>query len=277
MNNQLAELARILALRVRRDILTGMAGSFLSQARGAGLEFSELKEYHLGDDARHIHWPSAQFPSTIKLKRFQEEQEITDCIALDVSRSMTLDTTIWKLATDIASLLAGVATLFGNGATILRFTDIIEESTWIETGNQQLQRAIRHILPTHAKHLETHLPNVIDAMTHALKKPTRIFIISDFIGDDFQTNLAKLAFKHDVTLCHVMPDDKIWKRTLQETEIQDAETGQRLVVQSTTPQKRLQFIEQTQARARAANAHFRLFDLVQTPLQTLLGTSSSLN
>ena len=51
-------LKRIRELEIKtKGLVDGMmAGSYKSKIRGRGIEFSEVREYVLGDDVRHIDW-----------------------------------------------------------------------------------------------------------------------------------------------------------------------------------------------------------------------------
>src|SRR5260221_4337564 len=67
-------------------------GSLLAQRRttqlGSGVEFSDHREYTLGDDFRYIDWNLFARLDELLLKRFREEEDLHVYFLLDCSRSM---------------------------------------------------------------------------------------------------------------------------------------------------------------------------------------------
>jgi len=67
-------------------------GSLLAQRRtmqrGAGIEFSDHREYSPGDDFRYLDWNIFARHGDLLLKRFQEEQDLHVTLLLDCSKSM---------------------------------------------------------------------------------------------------------------------------------------------------------------------------------------------
>jgi uncharacterized protein (DUF58 family) len=82
-------LSRIvqLEIRIRKAINTQMHGNFSSIFKGSGLEFSDLRQYHYGDDVRHIDWNTTAKGHGTFVKLFKEEKEQTVFFLLDVSAS----------------------------------------------------------------------------------------------------------------------------------------------------------------------------------------------
>ena len=71
-------------------------GQLLAQRRtmqmGAGIEFSDHREYNSGDDLRYLDWNIYARHGDLLLKRFQEEQDLHVYLMLDCSRSMSFGT-----------------------------------------------------------------------------------------------------------------------------------------------------------------------------------------
>ena len=82
-------LSRIvqLEIRIRKAINTQMHGNFSSIFKGSGLEFSDLRQYHYGDDVRHIDWNTTAKGHGTFVKLYKEEKEQTVFFLLDVSAS----------------------------------------------------------------------------------------------------------------------------------------------------------------------------------------------
>ena len=268
----LRELAWLLAARAKRDVMSCLAGTAVSRLRGAGIDFHELREYHPEDDARHIHWPSAASLGPLTVKQFHEENELRELIALDVSSSMTVNAPKWRLATETAALLCAVSALFGDGFSLLRFDSKTESHTKLPAGQKSLEIASRQLLEVPQQPADTNLPALCDGIRNALTKPSRVFIVSDLIGDDYDAPLKRLAFRHDITVCHILPDI-LSELPPHIVEVQDAETGERIALQrrsreETTDCQR-QFIDDSRARVQACNAAYIHFSDDKTPAETL--------
>ena len=85
-------LSRIvqLEIRIRKAINTQMHGNFSSVFKGSGLEFSDLRQYHYGDDVRHIDWNTTAKGHGTFVKLFKEEKEQTVFFVMDVSGSQQI-------------------------------------------------------------------------------------------------------------------------------------------------------------------------------------------
>lgn len=79
-------------------------GSHRSQRFGASLDFSDFREYTLGDDVRQVDWNVYARTEKYFIKRFLDEQEMRVHILLDATRSMGQQKK-WIFARQIAAAL----------------------------------------------------------------------------------------------------------------------------------------------------------------------------
>jgi uncharacterized protein (DUF58 family) len=70
-----------------------LAGEYHSIFKGRGMEFSEVREYQMGDDIRTIDWNVTSRTGTLHVKKFVEERELTVLLMLDASASADFGTT----------------------------------------------------------------------------------------------------------------------------------------------------------------------------------------
>ena len=82
--------ARLHTLRMsnKMKLTSGMSGGRKSSAKGNSVEFSDFREYMLGDDIRKIDWNAYGRMNRLFIKLFQEEKEGRFRIFLDGSKSM---------------------------------------------------------------------------------------------------------------------------------------------------------------------------------------------
>lgn len=66
----------------------GMSGIRKSSAKGSSVEFSDFREYMMGDDIRRIDWNAYGRTDKLYIKQFMEEKEGIFQIFIDTSRSM---------------------------------------------------------------------------------------------------------------------------------------------------------------------------------------------
>lgn len=98
-------------LQSRRTFLGSRQGGHISVRRGHGIEFSDYRQYELGDNPRHIDWSVYARTDRLYIKRFQEEEDLSVLVILDTSASMITPSADkkWEMARDIAIALSYVA------------------------------------------------------------------------------------------------------------------------------------------------------------------------
>lgn len=101
----------LLRIHTRKVFMGMRQGGHASTKRGQGIEFSDYRQYQLGDNPRYIDWGLYGRSDKLYVKRFSEEQELSVLIILDTSASMTtpISDLKWEMARDIALSLAYIA------------------------------------------------------------------------------------------------------------------------------------------------------------------------
>ena len=77
-----------LKMSLNMRLSQGMSGIRKSSAKGTSVEFSDFREYMLGDDIRRIDWNAYGRTDKLYIKQFMEEKEGVFQIFIDTSRSM---------------------------------------------------------------------------------------------------------------------------------------------------------------------------------------------
>lgn len=78
-----------LKMSLNMRLSQGMSGIRKSSAKGSSVEFSDFREYMLGDDIRRIDWNAYGRTDKLYIKQFMEEKEGIFQIFIDTSRSMS--------------------------------------------------------------------------------------------------------------------------------------------------------------------------------------------
>jgi len=81
MNNKL----QTILLKAKEDVYTHLSGGNISRILGQGYDFSELREYDVSDDIRHISWINSAKLGQPYVKKMHEERElnVAVCSLLD--------------------------------------------------------------------------------------------------------------------------------------------------------------------------------------------------
>jgi len=95
-------------------------GTHRSRKTGSSLDFSDFREYHPGDDLRHIDWNVYARTDKPFIKQFLDEQEMRIHILLDPTKSMGADDK-WDYSRQLAVALGHIA---------LKSGDTVSFSTW---------------------------------------------------------------------------------------------------------------------------------------------------
>src|SRR5699024_9505365 len=97
-------------------------------------------------------------------------------------------------------------------------------------GSSHVLRIIRELLEFAPKSNETDLTQALKFLQNMLKKQAIVFIISDFMADDYEHALKIMGNKHDLTGIRVYDQRETEMPNLGMVQMQDAETGELMLV-----------------------------------------------
>jgi uncharacterized protein (DUF58 family) len=229
-----ADVRRLRILSSR--LVTGIfAGEYRSAFRGRGIEFEEVREYQPGDDIRNIDWNVTARAGRPFVKQYVEEREMTVMILLDLSPSLACPTprgTKSRVAAEIAALLAYAATRSNDRVGLMTFSDRIERYIPPAKGGRHAQRLVAELQRQAPSGQGTDLAGALNYLERVQRRGAILFLISDFLSDDFSLPLAAAARRHDVVAISVTDplDDELPGVGL--LQVADAESGMRRLIDS---------------------------------------------
>ncbi len=248
---EILDKVRRIEITTSRLVSDVFAGAYHSVFRGRGMEFDEVREYQMGDDVRAIDWNVTARTGAAHIKKFVEERELTVMVMVDASQSChfaSTQTLKSVLAAEIAAVLAFSAIRNNDKVGLIIFTDSIELFIPPRKGRTHVLRVIREVLYFKPKHNGTDIPGALRYLTKILRRKSVAFVISDFFGPDFQKSLKITNRYHDVIAVTLndpreedLPDCGL-------VELRDAESGQRVVVDSSNVHLRRKYHEAAQQR-----------------------------
>jgi uncharacterized protein (DUF58 family) len=228
-------IARIRQIQIytSRMVNASFAGEYESVFKGRGMQFDEVREYVPGDDVRTIDWNVTARTGKPYIKRFVEERELTVMFAVDLSASGLFGTVNKfknELAAEFCAVMAFAACKNNDKVGLLVFTDRIELYIPPKKGTRHALRLIRELLYFKMPKRKTDIPGAMEYLGRVLKKRATVFLVSDFIERDFKRPLALVNKRHDLVAVSVR--DKAEKRlpNVGMIELEDAETGEIVVV-----------------------------------------------
>ena len=246
MSKEILKKVRQIEIRTKNVVNDFFGGDYHSNFKGRGMTFSEVREYVPGDDVRSIDWNVTARTGKPHLKIFEEERELSVLILIDVSSSgvfgskknLKID-----LGVEIAAMLSFSAIKNNDKVGLALFSDKIEKYIPPKKGKKHVLRLITDIVnhDFENSNKRTSIKTAIDFANKISKRKSVIFLISDFIDDNFWNELKFLNFKHDVIVIKKYDSYERNFPNLGIINIHDSETGENTWIDSTSKKIRDKF------------------------------------
>lgn len=222
-NAEFYQKLNTMRLSMKMKLAAGQSGGRKSNAKGNSVEFSDFREYILGDDIRRIDWNAYGRFDKLFVKLFMEEKEGDFRIWLDASKSMEFgDQSKHVCALRIAAALSYVVLenldrLHLNvvhGATV--------EPMKSQTGRQAFAKVIAGLEQVKFDS-DTCMAKAVATMPPKTKGVS--IVISDFLSDDTEELLRYLTFHgQEVILVQVLAREEIDPELDGTVKLTDSET-----------------------------------------------------
>jgi uncharacterized protein (DUF58 family) len=234
---EILKKVKLLELNTRKLVNNMFAGEYHTVFKGQGMTFSEFREYVPGDDVRAISWALTARAGKPYIKKFDEEREMTLLLVVDVSGSSDFGSTEYfkgEVMTHLSALLAFSATKNKDQVGLVLFSDQVEHYVPPKRGSGQVHRILRDLYYHKPKSRRTSIASVLSYISGIQKKRAVIFVFSDFMDQNFDSQLRLLGRKHDVVACVVNDPAEINLPNVGLCELQDAETGEIMTVDTSS-------------------------------------------
>jgi uncharacterized protein (DUF58 family) len=232
--------------RVLRRLDGRIQGGIRTPRRGSGLDFAGLRPYVEGDDARHIDWNVTARLDEPQVREFNEDRELTTWLVLDRSASMVVGGPgrgKQDVLAELALVLARLLGRSGNRVGAVLYDTGSARIVPTGTGRNQALRIGQELDRAQDSRAAatTDLAAMLDTVA-SLARRCLVVVISDFIGTgDWERPLIRLAHKNEVVALRVVDgaDDALPDIGL--IVVEDAETGEQVLVDSADPWFRSRF------------------------------------
>jgi len=266
-------LAKIRAIELRtiRLVEDLMAGQYHSVFKGRGMDFDEVREYQPGDEVRRIDWNVTARTGVPHIKKYVEEREMTVMLLIDASASGgtgSVSQSKRELAAELAAVIAFSAVRNNDKVGLLLFTDGAEKHVLPGKGRKHVLRLISEVLSYEPASRGTNLTSALQHINRALSRRAVIFLISDFMDENFERALKVTGRHHDLIAVPIVDASELSLPDVGWITFEDAETGEVMEIDTGDPRSRAEFERAAQERMERLRRTLRQSGLDIIEVQT---------
>ncbi len=238
LSEELLQKVRQIEISSRRWVDDVLAGSFKSQFKGQGVQFSEHREYIPGDDVRHIDWKVSARARDFVIRKYEEERERIVMLALDLSGSEYFGSqgkSKNEVAAELAALIAMAANRTGDRVGAIFFAGEVEKVIPPAKGRSHILRLVESVLSFEPRTKGTDLAAALKSVDRVMKHRGMVFVVSDLLAENFGLELKRLGRKHDLTLLQVRDRREKDLELASAVWAEDPETGEEFLFDPRSP------------------------------------------
>ncbi len=247
---------RRLEIRTKGRVDALFGGEYHSAFKGRGIEFAEVRPYQIGDDVRTIDWNVSARTGETYVKVFEEEREQTLLLLVDVSASGDFGSGARpkrEVAAEASALLAFSAIRNNDKVGLLLFSDRVERFIRPAKGRRHVLRLIRELFTHTPSAPGTDIAEALRFARRVLRRRAVVLVISDFYDAGYEKLLRALAARHDAVALQLRDPREAALPDVGLLTLTDAETGERRLVDTSSPHVRRAFAKRAR-RQQAATA-----------------------
>jgi uncharacterized protein (DUF58 family) len=263
--SEILKKVKLIEIKTNRLVDESLAGEYLSVFKGRGMEFSEVREYQLGDDIRTIDWNVTSRMGSLYVKKYVEERELTVLLMVDQSASMrfgTVEKSKAEIAAEISAILAFSAIKNNDRVGLVLFTDRIEKFIPPKKGKSHVLRVIRDVLYSEPVGKRTDLSMALEYLLRVLTKRGVVFLISDFfMRDGFDKPLKIAKEKHDLIPVEIYDAREETLVPSGLIRFEDLESGEDIVFDTSSGKGRKYYEQLTRLARTGREKDFRSYGI----------------
>jgi uncharacterized protein (DUF58 family) len=257
MATAIDRLLRRLEWQVVRRLDGRLQGAYRTVWHGAGIDFTDLRVYTPEDDVRHIDWNVTARLDEPFVRQYTEDRDLTSWLVLDRSASMRFGTPPHgkdSVLTELSACLARLLTQGGNRVGAILYDNHAHRVVPPRTGRLHTLRLAHELtrpLPASVakQGLTTDLGAMMRLAATTAQRRSLVFVISDLIGErNWDRALALLAHRHEVVVVRVVDPVELDLPDVGVVVVEDAETGEQVLVDTSDPLLRERLAAEVDAR-----------------------------
>jgi uncharacterized protein (DUF58 family) len=265
-------LLRRLEWTVIRRLDGLLQGDYRTLLRGFGLDLADIREYQAHDDVRYIDWNVTARLQVPHVREFQEDREVTAWFVLDLSGSVDFGSRQVRkreLSAELVGVLARLLTRHGNRVGALLYGAAgKQEVIPVRGGRRQVLHLLDRIARLGVRASDaggrpsarsakpagktTDLGALLQQAYQVMGRRSVVFVVSDFLSvPGWEAALGLLARRHEVVAVRLYDPMEVALPELGVMVLEDAETGEQLVIDTHDRGFRRRFAEQAARRETA--------------------------
>ena len=201
-----------------------------SPFHGFSVEYSDHRDYQVGDELRYLDWKAFGRSDRLYIKQFQQETNVNVYILLDTSRSMSFGDSNCLTKQQYGSFLAASLCYL-----MLRQNDAVGLALFNESIRQWIPPRSRsthlHVLLTalqqHKPQGRTALSKILHTVAERSRRRGIVILISDLLDDTegIRSGLSHLKhLKHDVIVLQILDRQELELDFEGQIQFEDLET-----------------------------------------------------
>lgn len=200
-----------------------------SMLKGRGITFDAVRKYEVSDDIRNINWNvTARFRET-HTNTFVEDKERIVWILVDISGSTAFGTKVSSkldLEIEIAATLTYSCIKKNDAVGVMFFSDKIEKLIKPAKGMNAFGNIIKELVEIKPGGNSTELSNSLRFLMSIALKSSVVFILSDFLSNNYGAHCKALAVKHDVIAIRIYDESELELPKLGWVKFREAESDE---------------------------------------------------
>lgn len=218
---------KALQLKAKQQVYTLLSGHNLSKLHGEGYDFSELREYQMGDDIRKINWTITAKLGKPYIKELHASRElsIVVCALMDGSLYFGSGNAKQKKLAEVATLLGYAAQQHSNLFTGLNYTQEMIRTTPPTKQLYHIEQFSKSLFETPLLHTTLGHHAALKDLFKRVHKPSLLFVLGDFLEE---VDLSLLAQKHEVIAIIIRDREEEMPKKLAEVTLSSPKDGKKM-------------------------------------------------
>ncbi len=268
-----------LELRAKIVVQGFMSGLHRSPYHGFSVEFTDYRQYSVGDDLRYLDWKLYARRDRYYIKRFEDETNLRSYLLVDMSQSMGFSSqefSKFEYAKTMAATLAWFLNHQRDAVGMITFGESIVDMVPPRYRAGHLRRLMM-TLERSTSGKSTNVARPLEQIAETVSKRGLVVLISDMLApvDQFRQNLGYLRSRgHDVVILRTLDPAEVDFSFDQATMFRDLETGKEIYIdpQTAASDYKSRFEEhQTELKEACDQLGIDLFQIkTDQPLETAL-------
>jgi len=206
---------KTLQLKARHQVYTLLSGHNLSKLHGEGYDFSELREYQMGDDIRKINWTITAKLGKPYIKELHANRELSVVVAAFMDGGLYYGTGNAKQIklTEVATLLGYAAQQNADMFTGISYEQHQTNSTVPTKQIYHIEQFSKQLFEASLLGTRVNTASSVKDLFKRIQKPSLLFVLSDFLEE---IDLSLLAQKHEVVAIIIRDQNEEFPKKLGE-------------------------------------------------------------